>query len=29
MAGDLEPVVRSAIEMDEQAQLEAIGQQDG
>ncbi|MEX5235379.1 peptide chain release factor 1 [Kocuria arenosa] len=28
MAGDLEPVVRSAIEMDEQAQLEAIGQQD-
>lgn len=29
MAGDLEPVVQSAIEMDEQAQLEAIGQQDG
>ncbi|MEX5294309.1 peptide chain release factor 1 [Kocuria sp. CPCC 205268] len=29
MAGDLEPVVRSAIEMDEQARLEAIGQQDG
>ncbi|MFI7581416.1 peptide chain release factor 1 [Kocuria sp. M1N1S27] len=28
MAGDLEPVVRSAIEMDEQARLEAIGQQD-
>ncbi len=28
MAGDLEPVVRSAIEMDEKAQLEAIGQQD-
>ncbi|MFC6258210.1 peptide chain release factor 1 [Kocuria oceani] len=29
MAGDLEPVVRSAIEMDEQARLEAIGRQDG
>ncbi|GGG57712.1 peptide chain release factor 1 [Kocuria dechangensis] len=28
MAGDLEPVVQSAIEMDEQARLEAIGQQD-
>jgi peptide chain release factor 1 len=27
MAGDLEPVVQSAIEMDEQARLEAIGQQ--
>jgi peptide chain release factor 1 len=29
MAGDLEPVVRSAIEMDEQARLEAIGRTDG
>jgi peptide chain release factor 1 len=29
MAGDLEPVVRSAIEMDEKARLEAIGRQDG
>ncbi|MFE7630615.1 peptide chain release factor 1 [Kocuria sp. NPDC057446] len=29
MAGDLEPVVRSAIEMDEQARLEAVGRQDG
>jgi peptide chain release factor 1 len=28
MAGELEPVVQSAIEMDEQARLEAIGQQD-
>ncbi|MUN61748.1 peptide chain release factor 1 [Kocuria sediminis] len=29
MAGDLEPVVQSAIEMDEKARLEAIGRQDG
>ena len=28
MGGDLEPVVQSAVEMDEQARLEAIGQQD-